>query len=331
MFFSELYSTYYNTVAAILTRALETPLSPDDIWKIVGEEAFGESILNIPDNFKNENWQLLRRDGTPVIQNRPQMPLTLLQKRWFKAILCDDRIGLFIDGESDTKDGLFDTFALRDVEPLFLREDFFVFDKYGDGDNFTDANYIRTFRLIVSAIKNEFCLKVKLKNRKGEILERVLSPCRIEYSEKDDKFRVLCQTKAENFFINISRVLECEKAADYYKYYPFCPNEDAKESVSFLLYDTRNALERAMLHFAHFKKQAESLGENCYNITLFYDKSDETEIVIRVLSFGPMIKVTAPERFVELIKERLRKQKAFDTLSESSLPLPDNNGVFENS
>ena len=31
-------------------------------------------------------------------------------------------------------------------------------------------------------------------------------------------------------------------------------------------------------------------------------------MVIRLLSFGPMIKVTEPESFVELIKERLKKQ-----------------------
>lgn len=36
----------------------------------------------------------------------------------------------------------------------------------------------------------------------------------------------------------------------------------------------------------------------------------ETEIVIRILSFGPMIKVVAPAHFENLIKERLIKQKS---------------------
>ena len=40
------------------------------------------------------------------------------------------------------------------------------------------------------------------------------------------------------------------------------------------------------------------------------DKDDETEMVIRILSFGPMIKVTAPQHFVELIKQRLIRQKS---------------------
>ena len=37
---------------------------------------------------------------------------------------------------------------------------------------------------------------------------------------------------------------------------------------------------------------------------------DETEIVIRVLSFGPYVKALEPESFVNLIKERLISQKS---------------------
>ena len=42
---------------------------------------------------------------------------------------------------------------------------------------------------------------------------------------------------------------------------------------------------------------------------MVYHKEDETEIVIRILSFGPMIKVTAPVHFIDLIKQRLIEQK----------------------
>ena len=42
---------------------------------------------------------------------------------------------------------------------------------------------------------------------------------------------------------------------------------------------------------------------------LKYYATDETEIVIRVLSFGPCVKVISPDEFTELIKERLREQR----------------------
>ncbi|MGE5629050.1 MAG: WYL domain-containing protein, partial [Solirubrobacterales bacterium] len=38
---------------------------------------------------------------------------------------------------------------------------------------------------------------------------------------------------------------------------------------------------------------------------------DETELLIRILSFGPVIKVLAPEKFLNLIKERVMKQTKF--------------------
>ena len=41
-----------------------------------------------------------------------------------------------------------------------------------------------------------------------------------------------------------------------------------------------------------------------------YSKDDETELLIRILSFGPTVKVIEPESFVSLIKERLHNQKS---------------------
>ena len=64
------------------------------------------------------------------------------------------------------------------------------------------------------------------------------------------------------------------------------------------------------MYFAHFEKEAVKISEDRYRVTVSYDKADEAEMVIRILSFGPMIKVTAPDRFAGLIKERLLKQKS---------------------
>ena len=43
-------------------------------------------------------------------------------------------------------------------------------------------------------------------------------------------------------------------------------------------------------------------------MTIVYDEADETEIVIRILSFGPMVRVTAPDTMIDLIRERLLAQ-----------------------
>ena len=48
-----------------------------------------------------------------------------------------------------------------------------------------------------------------------------------------------------------------------------------------------------------------------YQITLHYDKNDETEILIRILSFGAVVRVTAPESFREKIRQRLAMQSQY--------------------
>ena len=57
------------------------------------------------------------------------------------------------------------------------------------------------------------------------------------------------------------------------------------------------------------EKEAERIDDGHYRLKVRYHKDDETELVIRILSFGPMVKVIEPYSFVELIKNRLAMQK----------------------
>lgn len=86
-----------------------------------------------------------------------------------------------------------------------------------------------------------------------------------------------------------------------------------KRALVLELTDERNALDRVMLHFSHLDKETERLGENRYRVTLRYELEDETELLIRVLSFGPVLKVISPESFIDLLRERLKKQQNLRT------------------
>ena len=108
MIFSELYGAYYNAVANIIKEALDHPVESADIRRIVEKHAYLESALNIEPALLEEKWQLLKKDGTTIIENDPTMPLTIIQKRFLKAISEDKRIRLFTDEVID-----------YDVEPLF--------------------------------------------------------------------------------------------------------------------------------------------------------------------------------------------------------------------
>ena len=54
MIFSELYSAYYNTVAAILSAILDGEHSEQELQMIVTDRAFGESVLTILPSLKSE-------------------------------------------------------------------------------------------------------------------------------------------------------------------------------------------------------------------------------------------------------------------------------------
>lgn len=300
MIFSELYGAYYNAIAKIIERAMKHPLEKGELRSIVDEYAFSESILNIETAIQEERWQLIKKDGTTPIKNVPSMPLTLLQKRWLKAISLDPRMKLFDDELAD----------LDEVEPLFTQDDFYIFDKYTDGDPFEEGAYIRNFRLILDAIKNKYPLQITTCSRKHRESSFIIMPKYLEYSEKDDKFRLIATGRKYMDTINLARIISCEPYIGEYAPREITRCNSKTEVVEFELVDERNALERVLLHFAHFKKEAERMDGDKYKITVTYDKDDETEMLIRILSFGPMVRVVGPDYFVNLIKDRLIKQKS---------------------
>ena len=299
MIFSELYSAYYNTVASILAHIMDGEHSERELQKIVSERAFGESALTVLPALKSGKWQLVHTDMTTALAHKPSMPLTSLQKQWLKAISLDPRIQLFGVEFPD----------LSDVEPLFTSEDYYVYDKYSDGDPFEDEEYQRQFRVILEAIHNGSQIKFEMINRHGKVMFVRCRPKRLEYSEKDDKFRVVTSGWRSVATVNLSKIRACmpytgEKLSEGEA------REVITDTVTVKVTDERNAMERFMLHFAHFEKQAEKIDDSTYVVKIKYAHDDETELLIRVLSFGPMVEVLEPDSFRNLIIERLKKQKS---------------------
>lgn len=295
MLFSEIYSSYFNAAAAILAEAAARTLTGDRLEDIIRQKAFAESILTLPTALKTE-WPLLEADLTTPIRHVPSMPLTTMEKRWMKTLLQDPRIALFDP----------DPTGLEEVEPLFDLADVVRFDQYLDGDPYGDETYIAVFRQLLTALREGRMVYLQCVGRDGRHHGSVCRPCRLEYSEKDDKFRLLALDSRRQFAVNVARIqscrlLECAGPA---------PAEKPRrmETLTLHLWDERNALERVLLHFSHFEKETRRLGEREYQITLRYERADETELLIRVLSFGPVLQVTAPDRLIRLIRERLEKQ-----------------------
>lgn len=166
MLFSEVYGSYYQAVAGILARAVEGTLNGRALRQIVQDTTFEESLLTIPGALSSGQWPLLHPDYSTPLRRQPAMPLTLLQKRWMKAILLDPRVQLF---EPDTT-------GLEDIEPLFRPEWLVYFDRYTDGDDYTDPEYIRRFRTILAALREQRQLDVTFLGGKGNRHHAAVSP-----------------------------------------------------------------------------------------------------------------------------------------------------------
>lgn len=303
MLVNEIYGLYYYAVSEVLDAALqkarlENGLSQNDVAKIIGKNTFDDMPLQVTHAISaGGKWQLLDGDGKSVLKNETNRPLTKLEKEWMKSLLSDPRIQLF---EPDVA-------GLEEVESLFQTDDFVYFDQFQDGDPFLNEQYIQIFRSLLRAIKTHTSMKIRYQLKDGRDEWRICHPIRMEYSQRDDKFRVLSSVNGKSAVFNVAKILECLPGE------PYSPEEcktefHNKRSVELLVKDTGRILERLLIQFSIYKRETECIENHTYKVRLEYEAEDESDILIKVLSFGPGGKVVAPSNFIKKIKRKLEMQ-----------------------
>lgn len=306
MLFHEVYGSYYQTVAKILAKAVEGTLDQKAISGTVRQYAFAESWSNLTESLVNGEWPFLEKDLGTELLYEPQMPLTVLQKRWLKTMLADPRIRLFLEPS--------DVDGLENVEPLFRKEDIHYYDRYADGDPYEDPAYIASFREILKAIRDGQWLEVTRNTRWGETAVQIMKPLYLEYSPRDDKFRLHSAGTEEHIWpgtiqTNVSRILQC-RIVNYTGNPVLLPAR--RQQAELILSDRRGLLDRFMRLFCWLEKKTvpmeESEGTMQYRVTLYYEKTDEPELVIRLLSVGPDLEILSPESLRKEILHRVRRQ-----------------------
>jgi hypothetical protein len=315
--FSEIYGCYFTVVSRILEQS-QNGLTKIEIEQLVKSHGFYDSTFHLLPALFSCEWNLLdERDKKYYsrLSRNVKRPLTALEKAWLKALLFDPRIKLFLDEESLVELQK----ALSDIEPLFMYDDFHIYDQHLDGDKFEDSDYILRFRTIIKAIKEHYPLIVEYDSPKGARTRRQYHPYRLCYSERDNKFRLQCavfhksRNRLERVTLNLARITSAQISenqfdisAELTRLYRevLCSNPVILE-----ISKERNALERCMLQFASFMHQTEYDKErDIYTCRIWFDHNDETELLIRILSFGPVVKVLGPDGFLSQIKERIGRQ-----------------------
>lgn len=316
--FSEIHNCYYQVLRHLLCS--QDAVTIQDMSERIRREGFEESLLAIIPKIESGTWHLFEREGSHFLSRiSPDFltPLTELEKRYLKALLADPRIGLFLSREQwETLDAM-----LSDISPLWRPDQFYYYDRFADGDPYTDDSYRNNFRTLLAAQKNKQYVDLDYTSPRGTRVHHYYVPARLEYSVKNDKFRVLAleRTRHRNLkleILNVARIdhvhLTDETLSADVDLNSLIQKSYYKEPLRIRIVNKRNALERAMLHFANYEKNTVKIDEDTYECVIYYNQSMETELLIEVLSFGPMLTVIGNDRFLNSLKMRLERQRKLD-------------------
>lgn len=322
--FSEICGAYFRTAAALLSQRGK-PLTEADFYRAVERHGFRDSALFLPKKLlpqkDSSDWGLFKKtDGgfVPITKNPPPDILSELQRSWLKALLSDPRITLFLSDEEMI--GLSE--KLKDTQPLYRSRHFRSFDRYSDGDEFQNRKYRENFRMILSAEKSHEALRISYPTKSGGVINAVILPLKLEYSAKNDKFRVFCRTVNNGnlrgyMTINAGRIISVEPTGKRFTktvsnaaaMNKFFSDRRAPEPVTVYVKPERNAPERFLMEFANYEKRTERDPEDgSLTVNIYYDRADETELLILLLSYGAAVEILAPKYFREQAAQRVKKQ-----------------------
>lgn len=318
--FSEVYGAYFRTVERILQR--ET-ITKREIDSIIREEAFRDSFLFLPQKISPdspESWGFLKSetDGnlSRITKNPPPQFVTTLQKRWLRSMLENPKMRLFLSDHAYEEL----EHALSDVSPLYPADVFRCFDVFADGDPYENETYRRAFRMLLHAVQDGEILRIRFVSGKGTAQDGRFLPLKLEYSRKNDKFRVFCCRIGRNGIagfgtVNLGRITEISKTGRYLQS-DGLPDQwqnsrRCKEPVQVEVSAERNGIERFLMEFASFEKHTEwDAQRGVCMAKLWYDTQDETELLIQLLGFGPVVEILGPPDFRRQAAERVAAQYA---------------------
>ena len=306
--FSEIYSTYYQITEKILKKKVVTKA---EVLNIICKNGFSETVLFLESKLIGEDHYglLTEKNGIyrSILKKEPHIPLTFLEKRWLCAILHDRKSSLFLDKKQKQE-----LCNLLGAEPLYQNQFLHFFDRFSDGDDYEKEQYIKHFRNILRSVHDHTLIKISFQTRKGNRITHYFLPVKIEYSFKNDRFRVhVIQYRKDKAIdtgiINLSQITltECTNIAPATN----CIAIREKREAVIKITEERNAVNRFMMEFAELERISEYDEETkeCL-VRMKYNFKDETEILIRLLSFGPVVEVLEPLDFRKKMKERIDKQ-----------------------
>ncbi|ADL53081.1 WYL domain-containing protein [Clostridium cellulovorans] len=325
--FHEYKNRYFNLVFKILNLSKDG-LFKEEILEIIDKEAYEEKLIGkdfitfegliLNQYSEEENLNLLKKEKEkyyPILENYKDLPLAVrfskVEKQWLKVMLK----------EKTARNLLGDTLVsklqeeLEDVQAI----DSDVIEKtnrlWDDEEN--DFRLLReVFFTVIEGILNNSPIRYTSVDKNGnEYKDKVAIPIRVEYSLRDENFRLSVHSIDEdrpimlllknvktialepNIKVSKSReeIIRNLKDTRY-----------SKEPIVLELIDEKMAMERCFMGLSSYERSTRNLGDNKYEVKVFYYTFDEDEVIRKILSLGPYVTVKSPEcvrnKIIDILK-----------------------------
>ncbi len=325
--FHENKNRYFSLVSKILNLA-SNGLDENDLKTLIADGEYEEKLIGkdfesfegllLNKYTKENNLNLLKLENKkyyPVIGKNGFNPVpvrfTNIEKQWLKELLKDsnfrnllgDKICVVLDTELE---------ELKDMNMTSIIEKTNVIKR---NNNHLNESYYNSFLKILTAIKEDKEIVYDNKDKFGNEYKGLRGlPLKIEHCMKDEIIRISLYFIEENrpVMVNLHTLSNIEikedKECNLTKLEIFKSLKDKKycsEPIVFELKDEKEAMERCFMSFSSFERTARVIGENLYEIKIYYYTFDEDEVIRRILSLGHFVKVIEPSRIRKKIIDRL--------------------------
>ena len=250
------------------------------------------------------------------------IPLTNVEIQWIQNIICHPLAKCFLTSNelkrikySLPKTNLFN------INRTVLYDQFL--DMEGFYAEFESGTIVRT---ILQAIREKRTLDIQYQDQYKESSSSICYPSHIEYSKRDNIFRLRGISSNTIKTFNIERIQNISITDNYFDH-DSISNEirkydtDVTRSINVSFGEFKNIPDRILTEFSCFRKNCVKMENDRYCMTLFYSEDDAKEILIRLLSYGPNINIdedsgTVKKEYLERIKQQLDLVKTREIVKE---------------
>ncbi|OOM05886.1 WYL domain-containing protein [Clostridium saccharobutylicum] len=333
--FHEYKNKYFHLVFRILNLA-KNGLYKDEIIRLIENEEYDEKVIGkdfktfegmlLNQYSKEANFNFLEeREGQyySILNNEDSIPLKVrfskLERYWFNGMIKEPVVQSLLGKETLEK---LET-ALTDVKEKGSNKVIEFTNKVQNDFDIDLEKSTKDFYIILEGIINEKPIIYSNVDKNGnEYNNQLAIPIRIEYSLKDDKFRASLYSLEENrsIMVNLHTLKEVKIAHNFNSK---VKREDVlkklKEKkysevpITIELEDIRGAMERCFMSFSSFERNSRTILKNKYEIDIYYYTFEEDEVVRKIMSLGPYVKVKSPGRVREIVIDKIKKAFMFET------------------